>query len=231
MSRKPKQSLPPFVCDYTGWKLAGVDEVGRGPLIGAVVTAAVILHPERPVEGLADSKKLSEKRREALFDEIIEKAAAWSLGRCEAHEIDRLNIYQATLLAMTRAVDGLAIAPEYVLVDGNRCPAWRWPSEPVVKGDGRVAAISAASVLAKVTRDRELVAMDQRYPGFGLAEHKGYPTPVHLDALSRLGVTPEHRRSFRPVQETLERVGEWQGPAAGPAEEMHWPEDLFENTR
>ncbi|WP_339804983.1 ribonuclease HII [uncultured Marinobacter sp.] len=225
-------SLPPFTCSYRGWKLAGVDEVGRGPLAGPVVTAAVILHPDRPIAGLADSKKLTEKRREALFEEITTKAAAWSLGRCEVEEIDRLNIYQATLLAMTRAVDGLSIAPEYVLVDGNRCPRWHWPSEPVVKGDGRVEAISAASIIAKVTRDREMVAMEQQYPGYGLAGHKGYPAPVHLEALGRLGVTPAHRRSFRPVQEALMTIGEWSAPETEAAtSEMIWPEDLFENTR
>jgi len=201
------KELAPFECRYQGALLAGVDEVGRGPLVGAVVTAAVILDPARPIEGLADSKKLSEKRRLALYDEIIDKAAAWSLGRCEAVEIDQLNIYQATMLAMTRAVDGLAIRPEYVLVDGNRCPNWHWPSEPVVKGDGRVPAISAASILAKVTRDREMEVLEQLYPGYGLAAHKGYPTPVHLEALKRLGITPHHRRSFRPVQEAFEAVG------------------------
>lgn len=227
-----KVVLPPFECQYQGWKLAGVDEVGRGPLAGPVVTAAVILHPDRPIEGLADSKKLTEKRREALYDEIIEKAAAWSLGRCEADEIDRLNIYQATLLAMERAVAGLGIPPEYVLVDGNRCPRWHWPSEPVIKGDGRVAAISAASVLAKVTRDREMVALEETYPGYGLAAHKGYPTPVHLEALQKQGVTPIHRRSFRPVQEALQAFGMWQGEqvrdAESPGDELHWPGDLFE---
>ena len=214
--------LPPFECHYTGWRLAGVDEVGRGPLIGAVVTAAVILDPEQPIVGLADSKKLTEKKRLALYDEILEKAACWSLGRCEAGEIDELNIYQATMVAMQRAVDGLAIKPEYVLVDGNRCPTWHWPSEPVVKGDSRVAAISAASILAKVTRDREMAALDQHYPGFGLAGHKGYPTPVHLEALNRLGATPEHRRSFRPVREAIETVGLYRLP------EPDFPEDLFE---
>ncbi|MCK7544487.1 ribonuclease HII [Marinobacter bryozoorum] len=227
-----KVVLPPFECQYQGWKLAGVDEVGRGPLAGPVVTAAVILHPDRPIEGLADSKKLTEKRREALYDEIIDKAAAWSLGRCEADEIDRLNIYQATLLAMERAVAGLGIAPEYVLVDGNRCPRWHWPSEPVIKGDGRVAAISAASILAKVTRDREMVALEDTYPGYGLAAHKGYPTPVHLEALQRQGVTPVHRRSFRPVQEALQACGVWQGglvdQAGKPDDKLHWPEDLFD---
>ena len=219
MAAKP---LPPFECHYTGRRLAGVDEVGRGPLIGAVVTAAVILDPEQPIAGLADSKKLTEKKRLALYDEILEKAACWNLGRCEAHEIDQLNIYQATMVAMQRAVDGLTIKPEYVLVDGNRCPKWHWPSEPVVKGDSRVAAISAASILAKVTRDREMAALDEQFPGFGLAGHKGYPTPVHLEALNRLGVTPEHRRSFRPVREAIETVGLYRLP------EPDFPEDLFE---
>jgi len=202
---------PPFECHYTGWKLAGVDEVGRGPLIGAVVTAAVILDPDNPVAGLTDSKKLSEKKRLSLYHDILEKAAAWSLGRCEATEIDELNIYQATMLAMTRAVQGLAIEPEHVLVDGNRCPPWHWVSEPVVKGDSRVPAISAASILAKVTRDREMVALDQQYPEYGLAGHKGYPTPAHLEALQRHGATPEHRKSFRPVREAINSTGMYRG--------------------
>ncbi len=223
------KELPPFECRYQGWRLAGVDEVGRGPLIGDVVTAAVILDPNRPIEGLADSKKLTEKRRLRLYDEIVEKAASWSLGRCEPAEIDQLNIYQATMLAMKRAVDGLSIQPEYVLVDGNRCPKWTWPSEPVVKGDSRVAAISAASIIAKVTRDREMAALDQKYPGFGLAQHKGYPTPVHLEALARMGVTPEHRRSFRPVQEAIETVGFFRHERESESEELAYPTDLFEN--
>lgn len=225
--------LPPFECAYQGRLLAGVDEVGRGPLIGAVVTAAVILDPEKPIAGLADSKKLTEKKRNALYDEIMEKAAAWCIGRCESHEIDRLNIYQATMVAMERAVAGLELAPEYVLVDGNRCPKWCWASEPVVKGDSRVAAISAASILAKVTRDREMAVLDQTYPGYGLAQHKGYPTPIHLEALFRLGVTPEHRRSFRPVQEAIEEAGFWkQSEVHGTVEdeELHFPADLFENS-
>lgn len=224
------KELPPFECAYQGWRLAGVDEVGRGPLIGAVVTAAVILDPERPIEGLADSKKLSEKRRLKLYDDIVEKAAAWSLGRCEPAEIDQLNIFQATMLAMKRAVDGLAIRPEYVLVDGNRCPKWTWASEAVVKGDSRVAAISAASIIAKVTRDREMAVLEQSYPGFGLAQHKGYPTPVHLEALARLGVTPEHRRSFRPVQEAIATVGFYQGESPEQYEALAYPADLFENS-
>jgi ribonuclease HII len=224
----PRVELPPFQCSYRGSLLAGVDEVGRGPLIGAVVTAAVILDPDKPIAGLADSKKLTEKRRNALYDEIVEKATAWCLGRCEANEIDQLNIYQATMLAMERAVAGLNVAPEYVLVDGNRCPKWQWASEPVVKGDSRVAAISAASILAKVTRDRELEAMDSIYPGYGLAKHKGYPTPVHLEALFRLGATPEHRSSFRPVREAIEQVGFFERPEQ--TSELLYPIDLFENS-
>ncbi|MBC7193255.1 ribonuclease HII [Marinobacter sp.] len=218
MTRVP---LPPFECRYAGRLLAGVDEVGRGPLIGAVVTAAVILDPDNPVEGLTDSKKLSEKRREILYEEITRKALSWNLGRCEAREVDELNIYQATMVAMERAVAGLSVVPEYVLVDGNRCPVWHWPSEPVVKGDLRVAAISAASILAKVTRDREMVELDRHWPGYGLARHKGYPTPDHLEALNRLGATPQHRRSFRPVREALE--------AAGEMKEKGFPTDLFEH--
>lgn len=221
-----RSTLPPFECAYDGWRLAGVDEVGRGPLIGAVVTAAVILDPARPIAGLADSKKLSEKRREALYEQIIENAAAWCIGRAEADEIDRLNIYQATMVAMERAVAGLGVRPEYVLVDGNRCPKWHWPSDPVVKGDTRVQAISAASIIAKVVRDREMAELDEQFPEFGLAKHKGYPTPVHLEALNRYGATVHHRRSFRPVQEALDSVGLYQGQVA---DETHYPTDLFEN--
>ncbi|MDX1757731.1 MAG: ribonuclease HII [Marinobacter sp.] len=220
-----KAELPPFQCRYQGRLLAGVDEVGRGPLAGPVITAAVILDPERPIPGLADSKKLTEKRREALYEQILERALTWSLGRCEAEEIDRLNIYQATMVAMERAVAGLAIPPEYVLVDGNRCPKWSWPSEAVVKGDGRVEVIGAASILAKVTRDREMVALEDDYPGYGLAKHKGYPTPVHLEALNTLGITPIHRRSFRPVQEALEAVGMNRSAVQ---DEIEYPTDLFQ---
>lgn len=224
-----KHELPPFECRYQGELLAGVDEVGRGPLIGAVVTAAVILDANNPIQGLADSKKLTEKKRLALYDEIIEKAKDWSIGRCEAAEIDKLNIYQATMVAMERAVAGLRVTPEYVLVDGNRCPKWCWPSEPVVKGDSRVAEISAASILAKVTRDREMEELESRFPGFGLARHKGYPTPVHLEALHRLGATPEHRRSFRPVREVIETRGLYQMPVEQDQQALHYPTDLFEN--
>ncbi len=183
--------------------IAGVDEVGRGPLIGAVVTAAVILHPSKPIQGLADSKVLSEKKRMKLYDEIIDKALAWSIGRAEPVEIDQLNIYHATLLAMQRAVLSLSVLPDFVLVDGNRCPELPMPSQAIIKGDSRVAEISAASILAKVTRDRELIELDKHYPGYGLAKHKGYPTAEHLDKLMTLGVTPHHRRSFAPVKRAL----------------------------
>ncbi|AVF37286.1 ribonuclease HII [Rahnella sikkimica] len=183
--------------------IAGVDEVGRGPLVGAVVTAAVILDPANPITGLADSKKLSEKRREALYIEIKEKALAWSLGRAEPHEIDELNILHATMLAMQRAVAGLALTPDMVLIDGNRCPKLPMASQAVVKGDSKVAEISAASILAKVTRDREMVELDLQFPEYGFAKHKGYPTPVHLESLARLGATVHHRRSFAPVKRSL----------------------------
>ncbi|WP_338546224.1 ribonuclease HII [Pseudomonas benzopyrenica] len=181
--------------------VAGVDEVGRGPLCGAVVTAAVILDPGKPILGLNDSKKLSLTRREALFDEIQEKALAWCVARAEVAEIDRLNILHATMLAMQRAVEGLRVQPRLALIDGNRCPKLAVPSSPVVKGDSQIPAIAAASILAKVTRDREMQALDALYPGYGLAGHKGYPTAEHLDALRRLGPTPIHRRSFAPVRD------------------------------
>lgn len=181
--------------------VAGVDEVGRGPLCGAVVTAAVILDPGKPILGLNDSKKLSLARREALFDEIQEKALAWCVARAEVAEIDQLNILHATMLAMQRAVEGLQVQPRLALIDGNRCPKLTVPSSPVVKGDSQVPAIAAASILAKVTRDREMQVLDALYPGYGLAGHKGYPTAEHLEALRRLGPTPIHRRSFAPVRD------------------------------
>lgn len=183
--------------------VAGVDEVGRGPLCGAVVTAAVILDPLRPIEGLNDSKKLTEAKREALFPIIQERALAWCIARADVEEIDQLNILHATMLAMQRAVAGLSIQPDRVLVDGNRCPILPMRSEPVIQGDGRVPAISAASILAKVARDREMVELDMLYPGYGIAQHKGYPTPVHLAALRELGASIIHRRSFAPVRQAL----------------------------
>jgi len=186
--------------------VAGVDEVGRGPLAGPVVAAAVILDPARPIEGLADSKKLSAKRREELAEIIKEQALSWALGRAEVEEIDRLNILQASLLAMQRAVAALQPQAEFALIDGNRCPALTCPAEAVIKGDERIPVISAASVIAKVARDREMVELEREYPGYGLAKHKGYPTKAHLESLQRLGVTVIHRRSFAPVRKILERA-------------------------
>jgi ribonuclease HII len=183
--------------------IAGVDEVGRGPLAGDVVAAAVILDPAQPISGLNDSKKLTEKKREELFPEICEKAIAFAVARATATEIDEINILQASLLAMRRAVEMLSIQPNFVLVDGNRLPRWSYSARAVVKGDSRVQAIAAASILAKVTRDREMCALDQQYPGYGLAQHKGYPSPMHLDALLRLGPSPIHRRSFAPVRNAI----------------------------
>jgi len=184
--------------------VAGVDEVGRGPLCGPVVTAAVILDPAAPIAGLNDSKKLTEARREALFDEICEKSLAWCIARAEVAEIDQLNILQATMLAMQRAVAGLSVTPRLALIDGNRCPQLQVPSAAVVKGDSKVPAIAAASILAKVSRDREMRELDLLYPGYGIAGHKGYPTPEHLEALQRLGPLAIHRRSFAPVRRLLE---------------------------
>jgi ribonuclease HII len=168
-----------------------------------VVTAAVILDPSKPIEGLDDSKKLSEKKREFLFEIIKENALSWSIARCSVDDIDQINILQASLLAMKKAVDGLAVTPEHVWVDGNKMPKWNYAAETVIKGDSRVPAIAAASILAKVTRDREMVAYEEQYPGYGFAAHKGYPTKMHIEALQRLGVTPIHRRSYAPVKKIL----------------------------
>ena len=188
--------------------VAGVDEAGRGPLAGPVIAAAVILDPENPVIGLKDSKQLTPLRREALYLDITQKAIAWAVGRAGVEEIDRLNILQATLLAMRRAVVMLRPAAHYVLVDGNQCPRLDCPVEAIVRGDSTIAEISAASIIAKVTRDREMVEMDRRYPGYGLARHKGYPSREHLRALQRLGVTPLHRRSYAPVRKLLSTAEE-----------------------
>lgn len=186
--------------------IAGVDEVGRGPLVGAVVTAAVILDPANPIQGLMDSKKLTEKKRNALYDEIKEKALCWAIGRAEPEEIDKLNILWATMKAMERAVAGLSITPDMVLVDGNRCPNLPMASQAVIKGDSLVQEISAASILAKVTRDREMEQLDKLYPDYGLAKHKGYPTAFHMEKLASLGATPYHRKSFAPVKRALNLV-------------------------
>ena len=183
--------------------IAGVDEVGRGPLVGAVVTAAVILDPNNPIKGLADSKKLSEKKRLALAEEIKQKALAWSLGRAEPEEIDELNILHATMLAMQRAINTLKIRPHFVLVDGNRIPKLDMPAQAVVKGDSLVAEISAASILAKVARDQEMVELDLQFPQYEFAKHKGYPTKVHLEKLAEFGALSQHRRSFAPVRKVL----------------------------
>lgn len=183
--------------------VAGVDEVGRGPLAGPIVAAAVILDPQRPIEGLKDSKKLSENKREQLSAIIKQQALAWSLGRAEVEEIDRINILQASLLAMQRAVEGLTTRPEMALVDGNKLPDLDCPAEAIVKGDSKVAAISAASIIAKVARDHEMLELDAQYPGYGLAKHKGYPTKLHLQALAELGVSPIHRVSYKPVKQVL----------------------------
>jgi ribonuclease HII len=192
-----------FDVSYQGIALAGVDEVGRGPLAGDVVAAAVILDVNNPIDGLSDSKKLSARRREELAPRIREQALAWSIASASVAEIDELNILQASLLAMHRAVQALDPQPEYVAVDGNRLPRWHYASEAVVGGDDRVPSIAAASILAKVYRDSALIAFDAEYPGYGFAAHKGYPTAVHLQALQTLGVTPIHRRSFAPVKKIL----------------------------
>lgn len=186
--------------------IAGVDEVGRGPLAGPVVTAAVILDPDKPISGLDDSKKLTEKRRELLEPIIKQNALAWALGRAEPKEIDQLNILQATLLAMKRAVEGLSIQPSHALVDGNQAPNLMCPVTTIIKGDQSEPAIAAASILAKVARDKEMVAMDELYPGYGLAKHKGYPTKQHQQALLDLGPTVIHRYSFKPVQLALNNL-------------------------
>ena len=170
------------------------------------MTAAVILDPQNPIEGLDDSKKLTEKKREILAVEIKKKALCYCIARAEHEEIDELNIFHATLLAMKRAVEGLTIKPDKVLVDGKFCPELSLPCEAVIKGDSRVAAISAASIIAKVARDTEMIIMDETYPGYGFAKHKGYPTKVHMEALQKLGVTPIHRKSYKPVQKILNQL-------------------------
>ena len=190
---------PPKNINY----LAGVDEVGRGPLAGDVVTAAVILPTNHSIQGLADSKALTAHQREALYKEIIEQAICFNVARALVAEIDQYNILQSTMMAMRRAVLGLSVQPDFVAVDGNRVPQWEYPSEAVVKGDGRVEVISAASIIAKVVRDREMVEFEAKYPGYGFAKNKGYGTAQHLEALKRLGATPIHRRSFAPVSENL----------------------------
>jgi ribonuclease HII len=185
--------------------LCGVDEAGRGPLAGPVTAAAVMLDPARPIDGLRDSKKLSAAARERLADEIRERAAAWCVAEASVAEIDQLNILHATMLAMQRAVAGLGRAPDDVWVDGNRCPNWTWRSQAVVKGDDKVAAIAAASILAKTVRDRFMCSLHDDYPAYGFAQHMGYGTAAHLAALKAHGACPHHRRSFAPVKLVLDQ--------------------------
>jgi ribonuclease HII len=180
--------------------LCGVDEAGRGPLAGPVMAAAVMLDPGRPIEGLRDSKKLSAAARERLADEIRARAAAWCVAEASVAEIDQLNILQATLLAMQRAVAGLGRAPDDVWVDGNRCPNWAWRSQAIVKGDDKVAAIAAASILAKTVRDQFMRRLHDEHPAYGFAQHMGYGTATHLTALKVHGACPQHRKSFAPVK-------------------------------
>lgn len=209
--KKPKMVFPPF--EYpVAYCIAGVDEVGRGPLVGDVVTAAVILDPDNPIEGLKDSKKLSEKKRPLLAQEIKKNAIAWAIGRATPEEIDTLNILHATMLAMQRAVQALNVTPDYVLVDGNRCPVFlsengQIETQAVVKGDDRVAEISAASILAKVARDEEMVALDKLHPEYGFAQHKGYPTKAHLEKIIEHGVLDCYRASFKPVAKVIQEQG------------------------
>lgn len=184
-------------------RLAGVDEAGRGPLVGSVVAAAVILDPDKPIDGLSDSKKLTEKKRELLSEQIMESALAWSVASVPADEIDKINILQATMKAMKLAVEGLSIEPDHVQVDGNRCPDIRYSVEAIVKGDDKVQEISAASILAKVERDQQMYLLHQQYPQYGFDRHKGYGTKQHLEALQQHGACPQHRCSFSPVKKVL----------------------------
>ncbi|WKJ92053.1 ribonuclease HII [Methylomonas montana] len=184
-------------------RIAGIDEVGRGCIVGPVVAAAVILDPAKPIAGLTDSKKLTEKKRRWLAEHIMANAWCWAVARAEASEIDRINILQATMVAMQRAVAYLPCQPDWVRVDGNRLPALDMPGEAIVQGDLLVAEISAASILAKVARDEEMQTLDRLYPGYHFAVHKGYPTQQHLAALQQYGITPQHRKSFAPVKKYL----------------------------
>lgn len=185
---------------------AGVDEAGRGPLVGNVVAAAVILDPERPIAGLDDSKKLSAARRESLAEQIRDQALAWQVISVSPDDIDRLNILHATMYAMQQAVERLSLQPHHVLIDGNRCPSLNMAATAVIKGDSRVEAISAASILAKVERDAQMDTLHSEYPQYGFDRHKGYPTKAHMQALEEFGVCPQHRRSYGPVRRILERV-------------------------
>ncbi|MDH6299924.1 ribonuclease HII [Polynucleobacter sphagniphilus] len=188
--------------------ICGVDEAGRGPLVGSVVAGAVVLDPNHPIEGLRDSKKLSPAKREFLFEQIVSNAKAWGIGEASAQEIDQINILQATMLAMRRAIEDLTTRlgawPDKALIDGNRCPELTIPAEAIVKGDSKEPAISAASILAKVTRDRQMMVLHEQYPHYGFAQHMGYPTEFHFAALKQFGACDQHRRSFSPVRNVLE---------------------------
>lgn len=194
--------------DHVDELICGVDEAGRGPLAGAVFAAAVILDPARPIEGLRDSKKLSEARRNALAEQIKTNALAWSIAQCSESEIDALNILQASMLAMRRAVEGLQVAPTLALIDGNRCPVMQVRSEAIIKGDDKVPSISAASILAKTARDASLMVLHEQYPQYAFDQHKGYPTALHLERLRLHGVSPVHRKSYAPVRELLGTSGQ-----------------------
>ena len=202
---EPAASLSLF--DARGEVICGVDEAGRGPLAGPVFAAAVILDPARPIEGLRDSKKLSAVRRDELAVIIRRDALAWAIAQCSEAEIDELNILQATILAMRRAIEGLSVLPSLALIDGNRCPVCSIRTEAIVKGDDKVAEISAASILAKTARDAALMEMHQSYPQYAFDQHKGYPTALHLERLRAHGVSPVHRRSYAPVRELLTAPG------------------------
>ena len=190
--------------------ICGVDEAGRGPLVGAVVAGAVVLDPSNPISGLKDSKKLTPARRDFLYEQIMEKAKAWGVGQASPAEIDDINILQATMLAMRRAIEDLASRlgtwPDKALIDGNRCPELPIPSEAIIKGDAKEPAISAASIIAKVTRDRQMKILDALHPQYGFAQHMGYPTEAHFAALKEFGVCDEHRRSFSPVRKVLDGI-------------------------
>lgn len=192
--------------DHVNEVICGVDEAGRGPLAGGVFAAAVILDPSRPIAGLRDSKKLAATRRDELALEIKANALAWSIAECSETEIDCLNILQATMLAMRRAVEGLAVEPTLALIDGNRCPVMSIRSEAIVKGDDKIPAISAASILAKTARDAALLVLHEQYPQYAFDQHKGYPTSLHLERLRKYGVSPVHRKSYAPVRELIDAV-------------------------
>jgi len=201
-----KHALPPDDFDFEAQIICGVDEAGRGPLAGAVFAAAVILDPAHPVPGLRDSKKLSEVKRDLLAIEIKKHALAWCIAQASEQEIDQLNILQATMLAMQRAVQGLSVTPELALIDGNRCPGLTMPSHAIIKGDDKVAAISAASILAKTARDAALMVLHAQYPQYAFDRHKGYPTALHLERLREHGVSPVHRLTYAPVRALLVKI-------------------------